>query len=804
MNNLLKDIRYGVRSLLRHPTFTIVAVITLALGIGANTAIFSVVNAVLLKALPFRNPDRLVSVGKAAGSNGLPGTAAFEYLAWHEKGTTLDEVAAYSSDNFNLTGQGEPERISGAQVTASFFTTLGVAPLRGRGFLQEEDQPGRDQVVLVSEAYWQRRFGRSESIVGTSITLDDKPYTVIGVMPRGFRFPSEYDVWVPLALDRVRETQGNMFTLVQVVGRLKPDATVERAQAELNQISGQVAQQMKEEVAPVEIVPLHQQLVAGVRLTVLVLWGAVGLVMLLACANVASLMLSRTVSRQREMAVRAAVGARRWHLIRQLLVESIVLGIVGGTLGVLIAVWSKGIIASLVPEGFTSSIHNLNAISMDWRVFGFTLALSILTGVVFGLAPAITASKPELVKTLRESNPSNRLGFGLLSMRGWLVVTELALALVLVLSAGLLVRSFNQLLAIDLGFSKTNVLTLRIALPRSKYPTPAQTINFHTQLMERLKGLPGVSSVGSITHTPLSGFGIIAYMGIENNQPPERKKDKPIGVGAVSTDYFHTLKIPLLSGRTYDERDSADSPKVAIVNQAFARRYFPNGDALGKRVGFGCKGDLCRTIVGVVGNVRQESLTDDVVPEMFLPFGQMAMNSMTLVINTASEPLSVASAVRNEVLAIDPNQPVYEVKTLEERVAEAVAVSRSLMFLFTAFAGLALLLALVGIYGVVSYSVSQRTREIGIRMALGAQRSHVLKLVMRNGVILALTGTAIGVGGAFALTRFLKTLLFGIAPTDSPTFLIVSLGLFVIAVAACLIPARRATKVDPLVALRCE
>jgi putative ABC transport system permease protein len=804
MNNLLKDIRYGIRSLLRHPAFTVVAVITLALGIGANTAIFSVVNAVLLKALPFRNPDRLVSVGRAPGSDGMPGTAAFEYLAWHEKGTTLDDVAAYSSDNFNLTGQGEPERISGAQVTASFFTTLGVAPLRGRAFLQEEDQPGRGQVVLISEAFWQRRFGGNESIIGTSVTLDDKPYTVIGVMPRGFRFPSEYDVWVPFALDPVRETQGDMFTLVEVVGRLKPDTSAERAQAELSQISSQTAAHMKEQVAPVEIVPLHTQLVASVRRTVLVLWGAVGLVMLLACANVASLMLSRTVSRQREMAVRAAVGARRWHLIRQLLVESIVLGIVGGTLGILIAVWSKGAIASLVPEGLTNSIHGLNAISMDWRVFGFTLALSVLTGVVFGLAPALTASKPELVKTLRESNTSNRFGFGLRSMRGWLVVAELALALVLVLSAGLLVRSFNQLLAIDLGFSKANVLTLRLALPRSKYPTPVQAINFHTQLMERLKGLPGVSSVGSITHTPLSGFGIIAYMGIENNGPPERKKEKPIGVGGVSSDYFRTMKIPLLTGRAYNDRDSADSPKVAIVNQAFARRYFPNGDALGKRVGFGCKQDLCRTIVGVVGNVRQESLTDDVVPEMFVPFGQMPMNSMTVLINTASEPLSFVGPVRKEVLAIDPNQPIYEVKTLAERVSEAVAVSRSLMFLFTAFAGLALVLASVGIYGVVSYSVSQRTREIGIRMALGAQRSHVLSLVMRHGVMLAVTGIAIGVGGAFALTRFMKTLLFGIAPTDSPTFLVVSIGLFVIAVAACLIPARRATKVDPIVALRYE
>jgi putative ABC transport system permease protein len=804
MTSLLKDLRFSIRTLLRNRVFTVVAVLTLALGIGANTAIFSVVNGVLLRALPFKNPDQLVAINKVQGGDGMPGIAAFEYFAWRDKGSELVDVSAYSNDNFNLTGQGEPERISCAQVSANFFDLLGVSPLRGRTFLKDEDQLGHEQVVLVSEAFWQRRLNHSEEVVGTTLTLDDHPYTVIGVMPRNFRFPNEYDVWVPLALDPVRETKGNMFTLVDVVGRLKPNATTEHVQTTLNRLSAQTAEEMKEKVSPLEVVPLHHQLVAGVRRTVLVLWGAVGLVMFLACANVASLMLSRTVGRQREMAVRAAVGARRWQLVRQLLIESVVLGLVGGSLGVLIAVWSKGLIASLVPEGLTSSVHDLNSIGMDWRVFAFTLALSVLTGVIFGLVPAVTASKPDLVKTLRESRSSNMAGFGLRSIRGWLVITELSLAMVLLLAAGLLVRSFNQLMAIDLGFNRENVLTLRLALPRSKYPEPVQTINFHNQLMARLKAIPGVDSAGSINHQPLSGFGIIVYTGVENNGPPDREKDKPFGVGSVSPDYFRTMKIPLLSGRTYDDRDNADSAKVAIVNQALARRYFPNGDAVGKHVGFGCKEGLCRTIVGVVGNVRQESLTDDVAPEIYVPFGQMVMNGMTVLIRTKSDPLSLTPDIRNAVLSLDPNQPIYEVKTLDQRVAESVAVTRSLMFLFGTFAMLALVLASVGIYGIVSYSVSQRTHEIGIRMALGAQRAHVLRLIMRNGIALAITGIVIGIGGALALTRFLKTLLFGIAPTDSPTFIAVSIGLFVIAIAACLIPARRATKVDPLVALRYE
>ena len=810
MGSALKDIQFAFRSLIKRPGFTAVAVITLMLAIGVNTTIFSVVNAVLLRALPFRDPQQLVAVEQVAGSEGLPGIAAYQYLSWREKQTGLADLGAYTDNNFNLTGQGEPERISCAQVTASVFTTLGVQAVKGRLFAPAEDAVGKNNVAIVSEKFWRARYGGSESILGSSLTLDGKPYTVVGVMPAGFRFPGEFDIWLPLALDPAKEF-GDFFSLVQVVGRVKPGESVEHAQAELRLIAQNASQRGKEQgkealpLALVEIVPLQQQLVAGARLTVLVLWGAVGLVMLLACVNVAGLMISRTLARQREMAVRAAVGARRWQLLRQLLTESVVLGLAGGVLGLLIALWSTRAIGSLVPADFASTVYDLSSIPIDWRVFVFTLALSVITGIVFGLAPALTASKPDLIQALRNSRSAGLMSFGLRSFRGWLVVAELALAMVLLVAAGLLVRSFNKLTAVDLGFDRENVLTTRISLPRSKYKQPAQVLAFQQELLQKVKALPGVRDAGSISHTPLNGFSLIVYTAIEG-QPPIDKKDPAIGVGSVSPDYFQTMRIPLVSGRQLDERDGAETQKVALVNQAFVQRFFPRGDVLGKRVGFGCeeKEGLCRTIVGVVGNIRQESLTNDVSAELYLPHAQMPLNSMTLFVRTTSDPLSLVSAVRNQVLTVDQNQPIYDVKTLGQRVSDATAVSRSLTVMFSAFALLALVLALVGIYGIVSYAVTQRTQEIGIRMALGARAVDILQLIVRHGLVLVLTGVAIGVAGAFALTRFLVTLLFGITPTDTLTFVVVSGIFFLIAMFASLIPARRATKVDPLIALRYE
>src|SRR6185503_7161358 len=761
-----KEISQSIRSLLRHPGFTAVAVITLMLAIGVNTAIFSVVSAVLLKALPFRDPEQLVSVHKAPSATGFPGIAAYQYLAWKDKSANFQDLAAFSDDNTNPTGDGEPERVPYARVTASLFSTLGVQPVRGRFFLPEEDKPGATNVVVVSENFWQRRYGRDEKILKQTLTLDNKPYLIVGVMPRSFRFPGEFDIWLPFALDPYKETHSDFFALVEVVGRLKPNATLAAAQTELGVLATQASESEagKERLpmAAVEVAPLHNQLIAGVRSTLYALWGAVGLVMLLACVNVASLMVSRTFARQREIAVRAAVGARRWQLIRQLLTESVLIGVTGGALGLLIAVWGTRAIANLVPKGFATSVYDLNNIRLDWRVFAFTLGLSVLTGIVFGLAPALTASKPDLIQALRNSRSQGLMSFGLRSFRGWLVVSELALAVVLLLAAGLLVRSFNKLLAIDLGFNRENVLTTRISLPRSVYREETKTQAFYDDLLQRVKALPGVQSAGMINHTPLSGFAIIAFIGIEGHTL-DREKEPPIGIGSVSSDYFQTMGIPLLSGRTYDARDREDGQKVAVVNQVFANRFFPDGNVLGKRVGFGCeeKEGLCRTIVGVVGNIRQESITDAVTPEIYLPFAQMRMNGKTLMIRTTSDPINVARALRGEVLAIDKNQPIHDVKTLAQRVDEAVAVSRSLMVLFSAFALLALVLGAVGIYGIVSYSVTQRTHEIGIRMALGARTANVLSLIMKSGFVLVFTGIVIGVGGALMLTRFLTTLLFG-------------------------------------------
>lgn len=805
---MINDLQFGFRILLKRPAFAAVAVITLMLAIGVNTTIFSVVNAVLLRALPFRDPRQLVSVYKPATAGGFPGIAAYQYLAWREQQQNFDDLAAFSDDSFNLTGLGEPERISCAEVTASLFNTLGVQPIRGRGFVSEEDKPGKNHVAIVSEGFWQRRYGRDESILNQTITLNDKPYSIVGVMPAGFRYPGDFDVWLPLALDPVREFQGDMFSLVEVVGRIKPGASSQVAQTELNLISNNAAQQVKEPSQPprVEVAPLQRQLVGGVRLTVLVLWGAVGLVMLLACVNLAGLMISRTLARQREMAVRAAVGARRWQLIRQLLIESVVLGLAGGALGLLIAVWSTRAIGSLAPEGFATSVYDLNNIPLDWRVFSFTLVLSVVAGIVFGLAPAFAASKPDLIQALRNSRSAGLMSFGLRSFRGWLVVSELALAMVLLVAAGLLVRSFNKLTAIDTGFDRANVLTAQISLPRSRYKQPEQTLAFQQELLQRIKALPGVQAAGTINHTPLHGFGIIVFTEIEGYKPVDREKETPVGVGMVSPEYFQTLSIPLLSGRLMDQRDGPKMPKVALVNQAFVQRFFPQGDALGKRVGFGCgeAEGLCRTIVGVVGNIRQESLTDNVVAELFVPHSQMPMNGMTLFVRTTSDPLASIAAVRGQVLAIDPNQPIYDVKTMAQRVADATAVSRSLTILFAAFALLALVLGSVGIYGIVSYAVTQRTHEIGVRMALGAQTRDILQLILKHGVVLVVSGVAIGVAGALVLTRFLATLLFGITPTDTLTFVIVSVFFFLIAMLASLVPARRATKVDPLTALRYE
>ncbi len=805
MATLMQDIRYGVRMLLGSPSFTAIAVLALALGIGANSAIFSVVNAVLLRPLPYREPDRIVSINKIADKGGLPGIAAHEYLDWQEHNQVFDEVAAYSNDNFNLTYNGEPERIACAIVTASFFTLLDVEPVRGRAFLPEEDRPGQNQVAIISEGFWQRRAGGDPEIVGRSFTLDGKSYAIVGVMPASLRFPSSYDIWLPFALDPVKERTSDFWTLLEVIGRLKPDVTSGRAQADLEAIMAWRGQQDKAEPRNVrlEVVTLREQVVGEMRLLILILIGAVAFVLLIACANVANLLLARGAVRQKEIAIRVALGAGRWRIIRQLLTESLMLSLMAGALAVLIALWSVDLMVAALPRDLADSIHSLNEIRVDFQALGFTFAVSVVTGIFFGLAPALIASKPDLTQTLKEGS-GKTTGASLKSLRGMLVVTELALALMLLAGAGLMIKSFARLLEVKPGYNAENVLTMRVELPMSRYREPDESAVFFQQLLERVKSLPDVRSVGVINHTPLSGYGLIAFFSLESQSQLEREKDKPIPIGVISDDYFKALEIPLVEGRYFDERDGEGSQKVVVINQALARRFWPGESPIGRSIGFGCEEGLCRTIVGVVGDVRQENLTDDLRPEIFLPYRQFPNRGMTLMVRSDSDPAKLTAAIRAQVLAVDSSQPISNVKTLDEHISDSIAQPRLTMVLLGIFAALALVLATVGVYGVMSYAVAQRTREIGIRMALGAGKRDVLRLVIGQAAVMLVVGAGIGLAGAFALTRFMESLLFGVSATDPLTFAAITILLMGVALLASYIPARRAMRVDPMVALRYE
>jgi putative ABC transport system permease protein len=805
MATLIQDIRYGVRMLLASPTFTAIAVLALALGIGANSAIFSVVNAVLLRPLPYREPDRIVSINKIADKGGLPGIAAHEYLDWQEHNQVFDEVAGYSSDNYNLVYNGEPERIACAKVTASFFTLLDVEPARGRAFLPEEDRPGHNQVAIISEGFWKRRAGGDPEVVGRAFTLDDKSYTIVGVMPESLRFPSSYDIWLPLALDPVAERTGDFWTLLDVIGRLKPDVSSERAQSDLEAIIAWRQQQEKVEPRGVRlnIISLREQIVGQMRLLILVLIGAVGFVLLIACANVANLLLARGAARQKEIAIRVALGAGRWRIVRQLLTESVMLSLMAGALAVLIALWSVDLMVSALPRDLANSIHSLNDIRVDFQALGFTFAVSFVTGLIFGLAPALIASKPDLTETLKEGS-GKTASASLKSLRGMLVVTELALALMLLAGAGLMIKSFARLLEVKPGYNAENVLTMRVELPMSRYRKPIQRAAFFQQVLERVESLPEVRSVGVINHTPLSGYGLIAFFSLESESQLERGKDPPIPIGVISEDYFKALEIPLVEGRYFDARDGEGSQKVVVINQALARRFWPGESPIGKSLGFGCEDGLCRTIVGVVGDVRQESLVDDLRPEIFLPYRQFPINGMTLMARSDADPAKLTAAIRAQVLSVDPSQPISNVKTLDEHISDSIAQPRLTMVLLGIFAALALVLATVGVYGVMSYSVAQRTREIGIRMALGAGKGDVFRLVIGQAALMLIVGAGIGLAGSVALTRFMESLLFGVSATDPLTFAAITFLLAGVALVASYLPARRAMKVEPMAALRHE
>jgi putative ABC transport system permease protein len=790
--------------LIKNPGFTSVAVIVLALGIGANTAIFSVANAVLLRSLPYKDPARVVAVNKISNKFGLGGVPASEYLAWKDQNNVFDQIAAYTDGNFNLTGGSEPERITCARVSANLFALLGVQPKIGRAFTEEEDSPGRNQVVLVSEEFWRRRGGGDLAFIGKQLVLNDKGYTVIGVMPAAFKFPRGYDIWMPLALDVEQELHGNTWSLLDTVARLKPGVTTQRAEADLATISSRGEHRDPDGEAHTQVVSLHRQLVGDMRTPVLVLIGAVAFVLLIACANVANLVLVRALSRGKEIAIRAALGAGRWRLMRQLFTESLLLSVAAGVVGVLLALWGVDVLGSIIPPELSRSTYGLDQIGIDGAALAFTLIASFATGIIFGIAPALTASRPDLSETLKEGGRGGTSGFRVASLRGVLVVSELSLALVLLIGAGLLTRSFVRLLEVDWGFQPENVLTMQIDLPSNRYPRGDPAGAFFDRALERVGKLPGVRAAGVINHIPAGGYDLMAFFQVEGSEPPKPGKDPAIPIGVVSPDYFRAMQIPLLKGRYFNDGDRKGAQEVAVVNESMAKRFWPNDDPIGKRLGMGCEEGLCKTIVGVVGDTRQEDAVTPPKPEVFMPYLQFPPQHVTLIVRTIADPLSMVGTVKAQIQGVDKDQPVANIKTLEQRVSDTVVQQRVITSLLVTFAVLALVLAAVGIYGMMSYAVTQRTREIGVRVALGAQVTDVVKLIVKQALRVITAGVAIGLAGAYALTRVLTSLLFGVSATDGVTFVLVSMSLGLIALVACYVPARRAARVDPVIALRHE
>ncbi len=816
METLWQDLRYGARMLAKSPGFTAVAVLTLALGIGANTAIFSVVNGVLLRPLPYEEPGQLVRVWNQFLSEGVPQLWLSEpELIYYRKNTrALEGIAVYTTGGANLTGQGEALRVTAANVSANFFPLLRVDAFLGRTFTPEEDTPGNDRVIVLGHGFWQRRFGGDPTIIGETVSLSDNPYTVIGVMPSGFAFPDgNVDLWTPIAIGLANPGNAGHHYL-QPIARLKAGVTFGQGMADIQRTALQYArenylkatdEQLQQFGWGAYLVPLHESVVGDVRPALLILLGAVGFVLLIACANVANLLLARAAVREKEVAIRAALGAGRGRIIRQLLTESILLGLVGGAAGLLLAFWSLRVLVALGPE----NLPRLEEIGIDAGVLGFTLGVSLLTGIVFGLVPALPASRPDLHESLKEGGRS-AAGARHHRLRSLLVVSEVALALVLLIGAGLLIQSFSQLLAVAPGYQTENILTLRIALPRARYAEGHQIQSFYQQLNEKVKVLPGVESVGGISLLPLSGGSNSGTIWAENTpahaatNPGSNFPHRETDFRSVTPGYLETMGMTLVQGRSFTESDDSKAPLAAIVDESFARYFWPNESPIGKRVAFATREPQWRTIVGVVRHAKHYGLNIDGREQIYFPHAQRPRRTMYLSIRTAGEPQNMLNSVREQVRSLDPNLPLFNVATMEERLAESVAQPRFNVLLLGIFAAVALVLAAVGIYGVMSYSVSQRTHEIGIPMALGAQPADVLKLVVRQGMVLTLIGVAAGLAASFALTRFLSSLLYGVSATDPVTFAGVALLLAAVALAASYLPAQRATKGDPLVALRYE
>ena len=805
----MNDVRFAFRQLRKSPGFTLVAVVTLALGIGANTAIFSVVDAVLLHPLAFHEPSRLVAVWETteqagAQSNSRNEVARGNFYDWRAQNQVFEQISALTYANFNLSGIGEPERIQGAVVSYNFFQTLGVQPALGRAFTADEEKPTTERVAIISRELWQKHFGGDLSIAGRKVTFNGEPFTIVGVMPAGFnvQFPTtlQVQIWTPLRTGT--SDTDRIAHYLYVIGRLRPGVTLEQAQAGMNVIASGLKQQYPDtnRGSGVNIVPLQRQLVGDIQPYVQLLFAAVGLVLLVACANVANLLMARLTGRRREIAVRLALGAGRSRIVRQFLTESLLLSTLGGLLGLLIAGYGISALRALAP----ADLPRVNEIALNGPALLWAGVTLILTSVAFGLAPALRASRAEAGESLqaggRTAGSASQNRFS-----QFLVVAEVALAILLLVGAGLVIRSSMRLQEVDPGFEEKNLLTLNVALPRQKYREASQANAFFDRLLERVRNLPGVTASGGVDPLPMSGSDSTTGVVIEG-QPVEAVGNRPeVGERQVTPDYFQAMGIPMLDGRSFTKQDRADTPVVVVVNEALARRFFPDGQALGKRIGLEEGGKLkWAEIVGVVGNIRHRRLDAEIKPELYESYQQFPQNFMSVVVRTAVEPTSLIAAIRGEVQQLDKEQPVFEMKTMEQRLAETLAQGRFVMSLLTIFAALALTLAVIGIYGVMACFVGQRRKEIGIRFALGAQKGDVLKWVIAQGMSLAAIGVAIGLVAAFGLTRIIATLLFGVGPTDPLTFALVSILLGGVALLACSFPALRASRVDPIVTLKAE
>jgi putative ABC transport system permease protein len=821
MQMLHQELRYGARMLLKNPGFTFIAVVTLALGIGANTAIFSVVNAVLLRPLPYEEPDRLVYLSERHPNYESMSISYPDFVDWRSQNHVFENIGVVNFRDYNLTGSGEPERLRTGQASADFFEALSVKAAVGRLYTNDEDKPGAQPVVLLSHELWMRRFGGDPQILNQSLSLNDRAYTVIGVMPADFNYSRHTDLWVPvgqLADDPVVKSRDNHPGL-RAVARLKAGVTIEEARTELDAIAARLEQQYPDSNKNIgaRMIPLLENYVRNVRLALWILLGSVGLVLLIACANVANLMLARAATRQREMAVRVALGASRWRIIRQLLIESLILAIVGGALGLLIAQWGVDLILAFSAD----AIPRASEIGLDVRVLAFTGLVSVMTGIIFGLAPALQSSRTDVQEALKETSRS--VSGGRHRLRQMLVGSEVALTMVLLIGASLLMRSFYRLQEVNTGYVEQNVLSFRTQLSVRRYPKEQQWLSFYQQAVEKLHALPGVSEVSLASRVPMgendwqSGFRVVG----EPEPPPGQGPSMEISL--VSPGYFHAMGIPLLRGRDFNEQDSrsgVDDEKIrnlelherlraglrsVIVDEEFARRHWPDQDPVGKQILWGGSKTPPINVIGVVGRVKLYSPDETGgFVQAYFPFLEMPENGMAFVIKTKLEPDTIIAAARQQIHTIDPDQPVYDIKMLSQLRSESVAPQRFNLLLLGLFAALAFILALVGIYGVMSYTVTQRTHEIGLRIALGAQTPDVLKLIVRQAMTIASIGVCAGLTGAFALTRLMSSLLFGVSPTDPITFLAVPLVVVAVALLACTTPAVRASRVDPMIALRYE